>query len=148
MNYRNGKPINILLVEDSSLDIKMVQEAISEEDKKSNLHVIMNGEEAIDFLQCTGKHKDAPRPDLVLLDLNLPRKDGREVLAEIKADPVLRQIPVVVLTSSRAEEDVLKIYDLQVNCYVCKPIDANQFQDKIKNIYNFWFSLAELPSKS
>ena len=148
MNYRNGKPIHVLLVEDSSLDIKMVQEAISEESTKSNLHVIMNGEEAIDFLHCSGKHKNAPRPDLVLLDLNLPRKDGREVLAELKSDPKLRQIPVVILTSSRAEEDILKAYDLQVNCYILKPIDANQFLDKIKTIYNFWLSVAELPSHS
>jgi chemotaxis family two-component system response regulator Rcp1 len=148
MNYRNGKPINILLVEDSKLDIKMVQEAISEENEKSNLHVIMNGEEAIDFLRGSGKHKNAPRPDLVLLDLNLPRKDGREVLADLKSDPKLQQIPVVILTSSRAEEDILKAYDLQANCYILKPIDANQFLDKIRFIFSFWLSVAELPSKN
>ncbi len=148
MNPKNGKPINILLVEDSLLDIKMVQEALSDLHIKNNLHVTMNGEDAMDFLRGIGKHANAPRPDLVLLDLNLPRKDGREVLTEMKGDAKLRRIPVVILTSSRAEEDILKSYDLHVNCYVHKPIDAVDFLDKIKSISTFWLSVADLPLES
>ena len=148
MNPKNGKPINILLVEDSLLDIKMVQEALSDLHIKNNLHVTMNGEDAMDFLRGIGKHANAPRPDLVLLDLKLPRKDGREVLTEMKGDAKLRRIPVVILTSSRAEEDILKSYDLHVNCYVHKPIDAVDFLDKIKSISTFWLSVADLPLES
>ena len=146
MNRRNGKIINILLVEDSPLDIKMVQEAFTDLKIENSLHVTTDGEDAMDFLRRTGKHAHSPRPDLILLDLNLPRKDGREVLSEIKTDQSLKRIPVVILTSSRAEEDVVKSYDLHVNCFVRKPIDAHLFIDAVKNISSFWLTVVDLPS--
>jgi CheY-like chemotaxis protein len=148
MKYSQAKPIEILLVEDSPLDIKLTQEALIEGKVKNNLHIVMDGEDAMDFLHKTGKYHAAPRPDIILLDLNLPRKDGREVLAEMKSDPDLRRIPVVILTTSRAEEDIIKTYDLHVNCYVTKPVDMNQFLDAIKSISNFWLTVVALPPDS
>jgi CheY-like chemotaxis protein len=148
MKYSQAKPIEILLVEDSPLDIKLTQEALIEGKVKNNLHVVMDGEDAMDFLRKTGKYQGVPRPDIILLDLNLPRKDGREVLAEMKSDPDLRRIPVVILTTSRAEEDIVKTYDLHVNCYVTKPVDMNQFLEVIKSISNFWLTVVALPPVS
>jgi chemotaxis family two-component system response regulator Rcp1 len=146
MNVRNGKIITILLVEDSFLDIKMVQEAFSDLNIENSLQVATDGEDAMDFLHRAGKHKNAPRPHLVLLDLNLPRKDGREVLSEMKSDNNLKRIPVVILTSSRADEDIATSYDLHVNCFVRKPIDAHLFIETVKNISSFWLTVADLPS--
>jgi chemotaxis family two-component system response regulator Rcp1 len=146
MDRRNRKIISILLVEDSLIDIKMVQEAFSELNIENSLHVTTDGEDATNFLRRVGKHKDAPRPDLVLLDLNLPRKDGWEVLSEMKSDHSLKRIPVVILTSSRADEDIAKSYDLHVNCFVRKPIDAHLFIETVKNISAFWLTVADLPA--
>lgn len=146
--FNQSKPIEILLVEDSVIDIKLTQEALLEGKVKNNLHIVMDGEDAMDFLHKRGKYVDAPRPDIMLLDLNLPRKDGREVLAEMKSDPDLKRIPVVVLTTSRAEEDIIKTYDLHVNCYVTKPVDLHQFLNVIKSISNFWLTVVALPPES
>lgn len=142
-----GKPVEILLVEDNPGDVRLTIEALKEGKVRNNLSVARDGAEALDFLFKRGKFQDAVRPDIILLDLNLPKKDGREVLAEIKADATLRRIPVVVLTTSRAEEDILKSYDLHVNCYITKPVDMNQFIDVVKAIDSFWFSIVQLPEK-
>ncbi len=139
------KAVEILLVEDSPIDVKLTEEALHEIQVKNNLHVVTDGEDAMDFVKRQGKHQHAPRPDFILLDLNLPKKDGREVLAEIKADPDLRSIPVVILTTSRAQQDILKTYNMHVNCYITKPVDMNQFLDVIKSISNFWLNVAALP---
>jgi len=141
------KPIEILLVEDNMGDADLTREALETGKLHNRLHVAVDGVEAMDFLQRRGKHADAPRPDLVLLDLNLPRKDGREVLAEIKADGDLKRIPVVILTTSREEEDVLKSYNLHANCYITKPIDFVQFMVIVKSIEDFWFTIVRLPSE-
>ena len=141
----DGKPVEILLVEDSPIDIKLTEEALLEGKVKNNLHVVMDGEAAMDFLYRRGKFANSPRPDLILLDLNLPKKDGREVLTEIKLDASLRRIPIVVLTTSRAEEDIVKTYDLHVNCYISKPVDMHQFLEIIKSISNFWLTVVALP---
>jgi CheY-like chemotaxis protein len=140
-----NSPVDILLVEDSLLDIKMTKDALLECGMRHNLHIVMDGEEAVLFLRRNGKYLNAPRPSLILLDLNLPRKDGREVLADLKADPDLRRIPVVVLTTSTAEEDILKTYDLHVNCYVHKPVDLDEFLSAIRAISEFWLAVADLP---
>ena len=140
------KIVEILLVEDSPGDIRLTQEALKESKISNNLHVVMDGEEAIAFLKKEGKFSEKPRPDLILLDLNLPKKDGREVLAEIKKDEDLKRIPVVVLTISEAEEDVLKSYNLYANCYITKPVDLNQFIKVILSIENFWFTIVKLPN--
>lgn len=140
-------PIEILLVEDSPGDVRLTQEALKESKLKNNLHVVSDGAEAIDFVQKKGKYTTMPRPDLILLDLNLPKKDGREVLTEIKADKDLRHIPVVILTVSRSEEDILRSYGLHANCYIVKPIDFNQFISVVKAIENFWFTIVKLPSR-
>jgi chemotaxis family two-component system response regulator Rcp1 len=142
---RPTRPIEILLVEDSPGDADLTREALSEGKIVNNLSVVTDGIEAIDFLRKTGRHTDAPHPDLILLDLNLPRKDGREVLAEIKDDPVLRRIPVVVLTTSDAEQDVLKAYSLHANCYVTKPVTLEKFVSVVKAIEDFWFEVVRLP---
>ena len=139
------KPIEILLVEDNPGDADLAREALADSKLNNNLSVVMDGEEAMAYLRRDGKYADAPRPDLVLLDLNLPKKDGREVLAEIKADGDLKRIPVVILTTSRAEEDVLKSYNLHANCYITKPIDLNQFLKVVKSIEDFWLSIVVLP---
>ena len=140
-------PIEILLVEDNPGDVRLTQEALREGKVKNNLHVARDGVEALAFLRREGIHKDATRPDLVLLDLNLPRKDGREVLEEIKADPALKMIPVVVLTTSSAENDILNTYSLHANCYITKPVDLEQFVKVVKSIDDFWLTVVRLPSE-
>jgi chemotaxis family two-component system response regulator Rcp1 len=142
---RSVKPIEILLVEDNPGDVDLAREALENGKIDNLLHVAINGEEAMAFLRRKGKYINAPRPDLVLLDLNLPRMDGREVLAEIKSDEDLKRIPVVILTSSRDEEDILKSYNLHANCYITKPMDLNQFIKVVKSIEDFWFTIVKLP---
>lgn len=141
----NKKEIDILLVEDSPGDVRLAQEALKEGKVRNNLYIVGDGVEALDFLFRRGKHENAVRPDLILLDLNLPRLDGRSVLEQVKTDPDLRRIPVVVLTTSKAEQDVLKSYDLHANCYINKPIDFDQFITVIQSIENFWLSIVRLP---
>ncbi|MDN3511051.1 MAG: response regulator [Candidatus Jettenia sp. CY-1] len=140
-------PIEILLVEDSPGDVRLTQEALKESKLKNNLHVVGDGAEAMAFLRKKGKYAAVPRPDLILLDLNLPKKDGREVLTEIKTDNNLLHIPVVILTVSRSEEDILRSYGLHANCYIVKPIDFNQFISVVKAIENFWFTIVKLPQR-
>ncbi|MBA3818667.1 MAG: response regulator [Deltaproteobacteria bacterium] len=142
----NVKPIEILLVEDNPGDVRLTEEALREGKVRNNLHVARDGVEAIAFLRREGKFANATRPELVLLDLNLPRKDGREVLSEIKNDPDLQTIPVVVLTTSSAEVDILKSYKLHANCYITKPVDLEQFIKVVKSIDDFWLSVVRLPS--
>lgn len=142
-----GKPIEILLVEDNAGDVRLTREALKDAKVLNNLHVARDGEEATEFLFRNGKHADAPRPDIILLDLNLPRKDGREVLAEIKADKELKRIPVVILTTSKSEEDVLKSYNLHANCYVTKPLDLDQFIGVVKSIQDFWFTVVKFSNE-
>jgi CheY-like chemotaxis protein len=138
-------PVEILLVEDNPGDYRLTQEALREGKVYNNLHWAKDGVEALDFLKRHGKYADAPRPDIILLDLNLPKKDGREVLSEIKGDPVLRPIPVVILTTSKAEEDVLRSYDLHANCYVTKPVDLDKFIVVVQSIDRFWLTVVTLP---
>ena len=138
--------IEILLVEDSPTDVLIAREALAEAKLYNAIHVADDGVEAMDFLYRRGKFACAPRPDLILLDLNLPRKSGREVLAEIKADEDLRNIPVVVLTTSNAEEDILRSYHLHANCYVVKPVEFANFVRAVQSIQQFWFSVVTLPS--
>ena len=138
-------PIEILLVEDNPGDVELTREALHDSKVHMNLSVAHDGVEALAFLRREGPHAEAPRPDLILLDLNLPRKDGRGVLAEIKAEPELRQIPVVILTSSQAEQDILKAYELHANCYVTKPVDLDQFITIVRSIEQFWFTVVKLP---
>ncbi|MBC8179072.1 MAG: response regulator [Desulfobacteraceae bacterium] len=139
------KPIEILLVEDNPGDIRLTQEGLKEGKVWNNLHVAMDGEEAMAFLNKEEKYADMPKPDLILLDLNLPKKDGQEVLAEIKADEKLKRIPVVILTTSEADEDILRSYDLHANCYITKPVDLPRFMTVVKAIDDFWFSVVKLP---
>ncbi len=139
------KPVEILLVEDNPGDIRLAQEGLREAKILNNLHVVKDGDEAVAFLHREGPYKNAPRPNIILLDLNLPKKNGREVLQEIKQNPALRQIPVVILTSSKAEEDIAKSYDLHANCYVCKPLDLDRFLQIIKAFEAFWLTVVELP---
>ncbi|GAN33598.1 MAG: response regulator [Candidatus Brocadia sp. AMX2] len=141
------RSIEILLVEDSPGDVRLTREALKEAKMRNNLHVVGDGVEAMSFLRKKDKYANAPRPDLILLDLNLPKKDGREVLAEIKSDEDLKNIPVVVLTISKSEEDILRSYNLHANCYVTKPIDFDQFTTVVKAIENFWFTIVKLPMK-
>lgn len=141
------RPVEILLIEDSPSDADLTEEALSDGKVLNNLHWVEDGVEAIAFLHRRGKYATVPRPDLILLDLNLPKKDGREVLAEIKADPSLKLIPVIVLTTSAAERDILKTYALSANCYVTKPIDLDQFICVVKLIEEFWLVLVKLPSE-
>jgi chemotaxis family two-component system response regulator Rcp1 len=140
-----GKPVEILLVEDNPGDARLAQEAFKESKIRNELHLVGDGIEALDFLRKKGKHKQASRPDLIILDLNLPKKDGREVLAEIKEDPDLKRIPVVILTISNDEADVLKTYDLHANCYITKPIDLDQFIKVVKSVEDFWLTIVKLP---
>ena len=139
------KHIEILLVEDSPADVLIAREALSEAKLMNTIHVAEDGVEAMDFLHQRGKFASAPRPDLILLDLNLPRKNRREVLAEIKADENIKHIPVVVLTTSRDEEDILKSYNLHANCYVVKPVEFESFVKAVQSIQHFWFSIVTLP---
>jgi chemotaxis family two-component system response regulator Rcp1 len=143
----NVTPIEILLVEDSPADVRLTKEALKEEKIHNNLSVVNDGVEAMAFLHRQGKYSKAARPDLILLDLNLPKKDGREVLKEIKSDKEFKAIPVVVLTISKAEEDVIKSYNLHANCYITKPIDLNQFAKVVKTIQDFWLTIVKLPPK-
>ncbi len=141
-----GRPVDILLIEDNPGDVRLTQEALRDGKVWNNFHQVPDGIEALAFLRQEGKYADSPRPDLILLDLNLPKKDGREVLAEIKSHPDLAMIPVVVLTTSRAEEDVLKSYGLHANCYIVKPIDLDQFIHVVQSIESFWLCIVKLPS--
>ncbi len=143
---KKNRPVNILLIEDNPGDIRLAQEAFKEGKIDVNLDVVMDGMEAIHFLNKSGPYQESSRPDLILLDLNLPKKDGREVLGEIKVDPSLRSIPVVILTTSNAEQDIAQSYDLHVNCYINKPVDFDHFFDIIKKIEEFWLKTAILPS--
>jgi CheY-like chemotaxis protein len=147
MNMTDEQPriINVLLVEDDPGDVLMTREAFDEY-LQNRLDVVTDGAEALSYLRNEGPHTNAPRPDLILLDLNLPRRDGREVLAEVKADPDLRHIPVIVLTTSQAEEDVLRSYQLHANAYVTKPVDFDGFIEAIKQIDHFFVSVVQLPS--
>ncbi|HEY3433026.1 MAG TPA: response regulator [Rhodocyclaceae bacterium] len=147
LDEENGRPAEFLLVEDNPGDVRLTQEALKECKLRNNLSVVGDGVEALAFLRREGKYADAPKPDVILLDLNLPRKGGREVLAEIKADPILRRIPVVVITSSEAEQDVLASYDLHVNCYVNKPVDLDQFIKVVRSIGTFWLTIVKLPGE-
>lgn len=139
--------IRILLVEDNPGDIRLTKEALKEAKVGNQLSVVEDGVEAMAFLRRQGEYADAQRPDLILLDLNLPKKDGREVLEEIKQDPELKRIPVVVLTTSRAEEDILRSYNLHANCYVTKPVDLDQFITIVKSIEDFWLTIVRLPTE-
>ncbi len=140
-----SKPIEILLVEDSPTDALLTQEALSQAKLINRLHIVEDGVEAIAFLRRQGKYADAPRPHIILLDLNLPKKDGREVLKEIKADDDLRVIPVIVLTTSNAEQDVLRSYHLHANCYITKPVGFESFVEAARSMENFWFAVVTLP---
>ena len=140
-------PIDVLLVEDDPGDVLMTREAFEEHKLRNNLHVVTDGVQAVSFLRREGEYADAPRPGLILLDLNLPRKDGREVLAEIKADESLRAIPVVVLTTSEAEEDVLRSYDLHANAFVTKPVDFDRFIEVVRKIDEFFVGVVRLPGR-
>jgi CheY-like chemotaxis protein len=141
------KPVEILLVEDNEGDIGLIEEVFEEAKIRNTLHIAEDGEEAILFLRGEGKFSGSPRPDIILLDLNLPKKDGREVLREIKEDNNLKNIPVVVLTTSIAEKDVLRSYDLRANAYVTKPLNFDQFIRVVKSIEYFWFEVVKLPTK-
>jgi CheY-like chemotaxis protein len=147
MSTRTGnRPIEILLVEDNPGDARLTEEALKEGKVRNNLYHARDGVEAMQFLLREGEHKDKPRPDLVLLDLNLPRKDGREVLADMKKNPELKTIPVVVLTTSEAEQDVVRTYELCANCYITKPVDLEKFITIVRSIEDFWLTIVRLPS--
>jgi CheY-like chemotaxis protein len=144
---RGAAPAELLLVEDNPGDVRLVREALRERRSSATLQVVADGEQAIDYLRRRGAHSDAVRPDLVLLDLNLPRKSGREVLAEIKGDPGLRRIPVVVLTSSTSETEIAAAYDLNANCYCAKPVQLEDFIDLVGSIESFWLTRVTLPPR-
>ncbi|MFC0038422.1 response regulator [Actinomadura rayongensis] len=141
----DARPIEVLLVEDDPGDVLLTTEAFEHNKLRNHLHVASDGEHAMAFLRREGEHADAPRPDLILLDLNLPRKDGRQVLEEVKADPDLRSIPIVVLTTSEADEDILRSYDLHANAYVTKPVDFDRFIQVVRQIDNFFVTVVKLP---
>jgi CheY-like chemotaxis protein len=145
MGDPKGRPIEILLVEDNPGDVRLTIEALKEGKVHNNLSVVGDGVAAIEFLRKQGDYAEAPRPDLILLDLNLPRKDGREVLAEVKEDPSLKRIPIVILTTSQAEQDVIRSYNLHANCYITKPVDLPQFLDVVESIEDFWLTVVKLP---
>ena len=145
MNIPNAQPIEILLVEDNLGDARLAEEALKDSKINNNLYHVEDGVEAMQFLHRQHNYTDVPLPDLILLDLNLPRKDGREVLAEIKEDPELRLIPVVVLTTSEAERDLVRTYNLHANAYIVKPIDLDRFIEVVEAIENFWFTIVKLP---
>lgn len=142
-----GRPIEILMVEDNPGDVRLTKEALKDAKVANTLHVVEDGVAALDFLYRRGEYAAAPRPDLVLLDLNLPKKNGREVLEEVKQDPHLKMIPVVILTTSQAEEDVLRAYSLHANCYITKPVDFSQFIKIVRTIEEFWLTVVTLPPK-
>lgn len=139
------EPINILLIEDSEGDVRLVQEALKEGKLQNRLFVVRDGVDGMNFLMKRGKYQDTVRPDLILLDLNMPKKDGREVLAEIKQDEDLKRIPVIILTTSSSESDILKTYNLHANCYIVKPLDLDEFIRVIRSIESFWLSIVKLP---
>ena len=145
MNKSEGRPIEILLVEDSPSDTDLTLEALKDFKVRNHVSVVEDGVMALQFLRREGPYAEAPRPDLIMLDLNLPRKDGREVLAVIKADDDLKTIPVVVLTTSRADQDIQRAYQLNANCYITKPVDFNQFLEVVRSIEAFWLFVATLP---
>lgn len=145
-NERNGEPVEILLVEDNPGDVRLTREALKEGKVLNNLNVASDGVEAMAFLRHQGRYAEALRPQLILLDLNLPRKDGREVLAEIKGDGSLKRIPVVVLTTSGAEQDVFDSYELQANCYITKPIELDLFLETVRSMGEFWMNVVKLPN--
>lgn len=145
--FSRWQPIEILLVEDNPGDVELTREALDAAKVANRLHVVDDGADAVEFLFRRGRFKDAPRPDIILLDLNLPKKDGRQVLSEIKAEPSLAQIPVVVLTTSQAEEDIIRAYQLHANCYVTKPVDFNQFLHIVSTIEEFWLTVVKLPKR-
>lgn len=142
-----GRPVEVLLVEDSPGDVRLTEEALKEGKVRNNLNVVMDGVEAMAYLRREGRYSSATRPDIVLLDLNMPKKDGREVLAEMKSDERLRRIPVVILTTSEAEQDILKTYDLHANCYITKPVDLDQFISLVKSVEDFWLTIVKLPAE-
>ena len=139
------KAVEILLIEDNPGDVRLTVEALKESKIINNLNVVDDGIEALSYLQKEGIYKDKPRPDLIILDLNLPKKDGREVLGEIKSEDSLKQIPIVILTTSEAEEDIIKSYELHANCYITKPVNMEQFIKVVKSVGDFWFSIVMLP---
>jgi two-component system, chemotaxis family, response regulator Rcp1 len=144
---KSCRPIEILLVEDNPGDVRLTREALKEGKVVNNLQIVEDGEEALSYLRRQGPYTQATRPDLILLDLNLPKKSGREVLAEIKEDPDLRRIPVVILTVSEAEQDIIKSYNLHANCYITKPVNLEQFMDVVQSIENFWLTVVMLPPR-
>ena len=148
MKNTSIKVIDILVVEDNSGDARLIKEVLNDNKVFSSFYLAKDGVEAMDFLHNRGNFKTVPKPDLIILDLNLPRKDGREVLAEIKNDEDLKHIPIVIMTISQAEEDILKSYNLHANCFITKPIDLNQFIKVVKSIEDFWFSIVKLPPKN
>lgn len=141
-----GRPVEILLVEDNPGDVRLAVEALKDAKVSNNLSIVTDGEAALEFLRRQGPYAQAARPDIVLLDLNLPRKSGREVLCDIKDDPKLRTIPVVILTTSQAEEDILKAYNCNANCYITKPVDLDQFIKVVRSIEDFWLTIVKLPA--
>ena len=145
MTQSHGKPIEILLVEDNPGDVRLTREALKEGKVLNNMSVAVDGVEALAFLKQKGQYVDAIRPDIIILDLNLPRMDGRELLTEIKSDLDLRRIPVVILTTSKAEEDIISTYDLHANCYITKPVDLDQFIKVVSSVEEFWFTIVKLP---
>ncbi len=147
MKQGGGKPIDILLVEDNPGDVMLVEEVLSDSKVWNRLHVVSDGEQAMEFVRRQGKHAGAPRPDIILLDLNLPKKSGREVLREVKTHPDLKTIPVVVLTSSKSDDDVVKSYELHANAYILKPVDFHQFMKVMRAIEDFWFVTVKLPPR-
>lgn len=144
-NSRAVQPIDILLVEDNPGDARLTQEVLKDSKIKNTLHIVTDGVEAMEFLHRRGSFQAAPRPDIILLDLNLPRMDGREVLHAIKDEESLRRIPIVIMTTSDDEQDILNAYDLYANCYITKPVDFQRFIEIVKTIENFWFSIVRLP---
>lgn len=140
-----GRPVEFLLVEDNPGDVRLTKEALKDSKVRNNLNILGDGISALSFLRRESPYENAPRPDIILLDLNLPRMDGRELLSHIKADPKLKRIPVVVITSSEAEQDILRTYDLHVNCYVTKPVDLDQFIKVVQSIETFWLTIVQLP---
>lgn len=147
MTGRAGEPVEILLVEDNPGDVRLTQEALKESRVANVVNVVQDGEEAMAYLRHADGFEEVPRPDIILLDLNLPKKDGREVLAELKSDANLRRIPVVILTTSEAEQDILRSYDLHANCYITKPVDLDDFMEVVRYIEEFWMSMVKLPPR-
>jgi CheY-like chemotaxis protein len=145
MGFNQERPIEILLVEDNPGDVRLTQEVFKEGKVRNQLSVAWNGEEALAYLRREGRFAAAPRPDMILLDLNLPRKGGREVLAELKADPKLKSIPVVILTTSEAEQDIVESYNQHANCYIVKPVDLDQFIGVVRTVEGFWLRIVKLP---